>query len=160
MVTLREERLGVTVKTARFYWAVHVNRQERFRILKRIFSDLFCSSCGLMDIPCYKVSEKVTWRTFGVCPQMSAMRKRKVPTGHPACSLSFQLFVKHSTQLAEMKKREQQTPGRADNRTLQSLGGSLQSWDLKGSLARNMPSESNSDLWLKSPDMLRDLCQH
>lgn len=51
MVTLKEEGLGTTVKTVDFYWMVRVNREEYFKTLKRLFSNLFYGSLWLNEYP-------------------------------------------------------------------------------------------------------------
>lgn len=67
---LREEGLGATVKAAYITGPSMSTVKKVSRSWKDFSLTYSAVQCGLMDVPYEKVPEKVTWRTFDICPQM------------------------------------------------------------------------------------------
>ena len=67
---LREEGLGATVKAARITGRSMSTEKKVSRSWKDFSLTYSVVQCGLMDVSYQKASEKVTWRTSDICPQM------------------------------------------------------------------------------------------
>ena len=153
---LERRGIGCYCEDSLYYWMVHVHREEDFKILERLFSDLYCGSLWLNG---YSILESV-WEgnLEDIWHLPSDVGDEKERASHMACSM-----LPHLPAVGEpfhIISRDEKD-SKAEHELFRYQNSTVSQWvfeelEPEGFCQKHALVEH---LWLMSPNILRDLSQ-